>query len=916
VTRLRLLLRRLAASLGSRRLDQDLRDEIAGHLAEATDEYVRRGLSPADARLAALRSFGGVSQVEQAHREVRSLTWIDDLRLDLRHTRRSFVRHPGFASIATLTLALGIGSATTIFTLLDAVVFKPLPVPRPGELFTFYENAPDGTPDASGGSGRYLRFSYPRFQTLQRALGSDGVLTAMTRNARLIARLPGDTQRSVVEGQFVSGGYFATFGVPAAFGRTLTADDVRPGEFVAVAVISDSFWRKALNGSPSAIGQTMVLNDVAVTIVGIAPPGFFGAWSDAEADAWLPLTLQQPMHYQSNRSSYGVIDPGKSWLDQEISWLNLVTRIPDGDAPRLMPRLQAGNRAGLRALTATMADPKERAGMLTHTLAAEPFAHGFSGLRARFADALFALTGMVALLLIVTCANIANLLLARAAAQARDISIRLSLGATTARLIRQSLTESLTLAAIGGAAGVWLSHSASAMLARQVIGTAGRLPLTFAPDARVLGFAVMVSVGAAIVFGLAPALRAIGAGRRAALGGTERQAVGGAPLRGMPVLVIGQLALSLVLVSAAMLLGRTLVNFMRIDPGFAADRIVTVYFDPVTSGYTKDQLPGLVRRLVASAQSVPGVEGAAVSMCGLVNGCSWTTTFRVEGSGSEDHAFHANRISPGYFSTVGIPLVAGREFSAGDTVDAPRVAIVNESIATKYFPGQNPIGRRLGASRLDLDIIGVVRDARTQSLHDPAVPMVYIPIEQPPAADRSILTNLDVRIAGSAATVAAALPAAIHQADPNLLVGEVGPMSQRLSRDLSRERIVAWLAFAFGVMTLLLAALGLYGVLSYGVARRTQEIGVRMALGARRVEVLALVAGQSARLTVAGLLLGLLAARAGSGYLSGMLFGVDPLDPATLVTVTLAFVVVTALASYIPARRATRVDPLIALRCD
>ena len=913
--RLRAAARRLLATFRRGRMDDELREEIASHLAEATDEYLRRGMSPDDARRAALRSFGGVTQVEQIHREVRALAWLGDLRQDLRLAGRTLAANPAFAIVAVLTLALGIGATTAVFTLLDAVVFKPLPVPAARELFAFYENGPEGAADPLGGTGRFLRFSYARFEQLQRALGSRGSMAAVTRSSRLIVRFPGDADRHFINAQFVSAGYFATLGVQVARGRTLTADDVDIDRIAPVAIVSDGFWRRSLGASEAALGTTIAINDVAVTVIGIAPRGFVGMWTDSEADVWLPLTLQQPMHYHNNSSSYGAIDNDRPWMLQGIAWLNLVARVPGGDVRDVLPQLQAANRDGVVELAGTIRNPKDRTAMLTHTFAAESLSSGFSGLRARFSDALFVLTGMVTLVLLVTCANIANLLLARAAVRAHDIRIRISLGATTGRLLRQCLTESLALAALGGACGVLLGNWGSRFLARQVLDTSGQLPMVFAPDARMLWFAGGLSVAAAIVFGLVPAMRAIAAGRRAA-GAHLRQAIGRTTLPGMRWIVIGQLALSVFLVSAALLLGRTLINFMRIDPGFAADGLVTVSFDPITSRYPGDSLPALARRLVATATAVPGVAASAASTCGLIAGCSSSGGFRVEGAGDESVSLYRNWVSPGYFATAGIPLVAGREFSDRDGAQSPRVAIVNESLARRYFPAGNAIGRRLGASGLDTEIVGVAHDARTQTLHDPAVPMVYIPIDQKPPNAQPTLTNLDVRIAGAAATIEPALRRAIHEAEPNLLVGDVGAMSRRLSRDLTRERVVAYLAFGFGILTLLLAALGLYGVLSYGVARRTQEIGVRMALGARPVQVLRLVGSQSAGLTITGMALGLLATWGGSRYLSGMLFGVTPLDPTTLVLVTLAFVVVTALASYLPARRATNVDPLVALRCE
>jgi predicted permease len=915
VTNLRRFGRRIVASVWPDRRDDELRDEIASHIAEAADEYVRRGLSPEDARLAALRSFGGVTQTQQIHREMRTLGWLDDLHHDLRYTARVFARNRAFTLVATLTLAIGIGANTAIFTLLDAVMFKPLPLSRPGELIALYETGPEGTADPTGGTGRYLRFSYGRFERLQQALGSQGSLAAVTRSAGLILRLPGETDRRFIQAQFVSGTYFATLGVSATRGRTIGAEDVRLDRPSPVAVISDAFWHRSLGGSEDVLGRTIVVNNVVLTIVGVTPPGFGGLWTDDDADAWLPVTLQQPLHHQTNSSAYGPIDSTKPWMVQDIAWLNLVGRVPR-DGLGALPVLQAANRDGVMQLAATMQDARSRDAMRTHTLVIESFAHGFSGLRGRYADALFALTAMVALVLLVTCATIANLLLARATARARDISLRLSLGATTSRLVRQCLTESVALALIGGAGGAWISQWASRALARQVLGSSGQLPLIFRPDVRVFAFAAGISMASAIVFGLAPAFSAVAAGRRATLGGNQRMKVGHATTPMMRWLVVGQLALSVVLVSAAMLLGRTLVNFMRIDPGFSIDGLVTVSLDPHSSGYPPDQLPMLAARLVATAAAVPGVASAAASTCGLIAGCSSSGGFLVEGVRDESVPLFRNWVTPGYFATTGIPLVAGRDFSEHDTATAPRVAIVNQTLAARYFPGRSAIGKRIGGSQLDIEIIAVVRAARTQSLHAEPVAMAYFPVAQKPIGPQPSLTNLDVRIAATNVRIEPALRDAIRRSEPNLLVGDVGAMSRRLARDLTRERLVAWLALAFGTITLFLAALGLYGVLSYAVNRRTQEIGVRLALGARPMEVLALVAGQSARLVLIGIAVGLGATAVASRYLSGLLLGVTPLDPATFVFVPLAFVAVSVLASLIPVRRAIRVDPLVALRGD
>ena len=919
---LREFVRRVVALVRAGQRDRDLDEQIAGHLAEATEDYIARGLSPGDARQAALRDFGGVTQTREVHREVRSFTWLDNLRRDLHETWRSLWKAPGFTFVVVSTLALGIGVNTAIFTLLDAVVFKPLPLPAPHELVALHENGPEGPADVSGGTGSFFSFSYPRFERLRHALGSDGMLAAVTRSSLFVIQLPGVTQAQFLPGQLVSGDYFATLGVSAARGRVLSPGDVRLDAGSPVAVVSDGFWKRVLGARDSALGESIAVNGVTVTIVGVMPPGFFGMWSDSEADVWLPTTLQRPLGYRANTSSYGSLDPAQTWLTQDnIAWVNVVARIPPSRQTSVVAKLQAANHQGLSELAARQTDADDRAEMLAHTLSATPLAHGFSGLRTRYADALFALTGLVVLVLLVTCANIANLLLARGAARARDVSLRLSLGASTGRLVQQRLVESLSLAIIGGAAGLFVGTWASRLLAREVIGrSADALPIVFTPDSRVLLFATLVTVGTPLVFGLAPALRTIAMGRGVSLTTTHRLAAVHTRKGAMGALVIGQLALSVVVVFAAVMLGRTLINVLRIDPGFPIDRLVVASLDPPTSRYTRPQMPALAQRLLDAVRPLPGVKSAAASMCGLLTGCASSSTYRIEGV-TQDVSLRQNWISPSYFVTTGIPLVSGREFDDHDTQDGAQVAIVNEAFAQRFFPGQNPVGRRIGRGGRQpqgpppaIEIVGVTRNARTQNLHEPPVPMAYFPINQWGSFLGAGVSSLEIRVEGDPAATTAAVRRAVRDAEPKLLLVNVSPMSARLARQLSREHLVAYLTFSLAALTLLLASLGLYGVLSYGVAGQTQEIGVRMALGARPLQVMRSVLGRSARLTTAGIVLGLLAATAAAGYLSTMLFGVTPRDPWTFVSVLVIFAAVTTLAAFVPARRATAVDPVVALR--
>ena len=521
---------------------------------------------------------------------------------------------------------------------------------------------------------------------------------------------------------------------------------------------------------------------------------------------------------------------------------------------------------------------------------------------------------MVVVVLLVTCANLANLLLARGAGQAREMAIRLSLGATTGQLVRQRLTESALLALLGGAGGFLASEWASGFLARQVLNTSSQLPAVFAVDARVGAFAIGLSLATVMLFGVAPAILAARAGRTASISTTERQRIGQATMTGMRPLVAAQLALAVVVVCAAVLLGRTLINFARLDPGFATDRLITASFDPDTSGFTSDQMPALGQRLVAAALSVPGVVSASVSRCGLVANCTSSSGMRLEGV-SEAVSLQDNWVGPGHFATVGVPLVSGREFDRRDHALSQDVAVITESIARRYFPGRNPIGLRLGFDTLDTEIVGVVRDARSASLREPPVPMVFFPIDQPPDF-RTSPTNLDVRVAADPEPMVQPVRDALRRAEPRLILDSVGTMSTRLSRDVGREWVVAYLTAAFAGLALLLASLGLYGVLSYSVVQRTREIGVRMALGARRTEIAALVIRNALGVVGAGLVVGVIAALVTGRMLKTLLFDVSTTDPATYALVLGVLSIVTLAAVVAPARRAARVDPLVALRSE
>jgi predicted permease len=839
---------------------------------------------------------------------------IDTLLQDLRYAARSLRRTPGFTIAAVVTLGLGIGANTAIFTLLDAVMFKPLNVPSPQELIALYEQPRDAEPDSTGGTGRYMRFSYPRFERFQAAVGNSGSLAAMTRTGTFVVRLPGQQQPESVRGQLVSGEYFSTLKVPVVRGRAISRDDVIVPNGQPVAVIGDRMWKERLGGA-DVLGQTIVVSGVTATIVGIAPPGFVGVWSDARADLWMPLTMQHALGYRSNMSSYGDAELTNPWVRQDvIAWLNVIGRIPSAEQTQARARFEVANRAGNEDMANAVHDPQFREEIRANVLVMESLTQGFSRLRDQLSDAFVALTAMVAIVLLVACANVANLLLARSAARARELAIRIAVGASRARLVQQGIVESALLATFGGAAGWVFGQWSSSVLASAFLATSrDRLPEVYSPDTRVLFFTAALSVATALLCGLLPAARTARSDSQNALVITSRSTGGPSIMRGMRPLVAAQLALAVVVVFAAALLGRSLVNFAKVDPGYDTDHLVSVSFSPAASGYPADQLPALSARLVDAVMSTPGYVSAALSTCGLLDNCQYSSSYFIDGDRARDQVeLDENYVGPGYFATAGIPVTAGREFDDRDRDGGALVVLVSEAVAKRYYPGLDPIGRRIGDREFTAKIVGVVGDIRPRELRDAPIPMLYFPIRQWPSRPN----NLTVRVSGDVNAAVASIRTTLQRAEPGLVLDNVGTMALQIDRNILRERLVAYLAAAFGGLALLLGCIGLYGVLSYSVARRTQEFGVRLALGARPFDLTRDVLGDASRVAIAGTAFGLLAALWVSGLLETLLFDVSTFDPIVAVASAALLLMATLAASYLPARRASRVNPIAALKTD
>ncbi len=907
----------------------DLSEEIQEHLAEKIDELMAGGMSRGDATHAARREFGNVVLIEERGREVWRWPFIENFLMDVRYGARQLRRSPGLTAVVVLSLALGIGANTAVFSLIDAVMLKGLPVQEPERLVLLSWTS-QGWPAVirrlgaggltqEGDRNTGAAFSHPIFADIQSHNAVFSGVLGFTDPERVTVNA--GAEAALAEGQFVSGTYFLTLGVRPILGRAIEPADDTAGASGA-AVISYNYWTRRFGRDPSAIGKAIGVNGVPFTVVGVAPPEFFGVQPGAAIDLWIPLHSEPQVD-----ARWADPKEGSKFAAVSDWWIEIIARLKPGVS---VPQGQAAVDVIVRQNVLALGPQKKRFEGISldpPRVRLAPASKGLDNLRQEFSRPLFILMGIVGLVLLIACANVANLLLARATTRQKEMAVRLALGAGRTRLIRQLLTESVLLASAGGALGVLLAYWASSILLAFM--SSGRDPVTLhvTPDLRVLTFTAGVSVLTGILFGLAPALR----GTRLSLTPALKEGAGGAHRHGRRLrlglgkaLVAAQVAISLLLLMGAALFVRTLVNLQTQSLGFDRRNLLLFRLDPVQAGYPADQLPSFYQELQRRLEGLPGVRSASVSQNTLINGGAWIDGIVIEGytpkpaDGSDGQVtVWLNPVGPGFFRTMGIPLLLGRPIDERDARSAPKVTVINQALARQCFAGSSPVGRRLGgfggSKPGDFQIVGVVGDTKYGGLRDKAPPTVYIAYAQNPDPGP---TSVELRTAGDPKHWMSTVRGAVQSLDRNLPLFDFKTQAEQIEQATFQERLFARLSSFFGLLALTLACVGLCGMMSYAVARRTNEIGIRMALGAERAKIVRMVLSESMALAGLGMIVGVPAALAASRLLVSALYGVKPTDPLTIAVATAALAVVVLLAGYLPARRASRVDPMVALRYE
>jgi predicted permease len=867
--------RRLRALFKRSELDRELDEELRFHLEREAEEYVRRGMRPSEARRAALLRFGGLQQIREECREARGVRVFEDLWKDIRYGARTLRRQPGFASVAVLTLALGLGANTAIFSVVNAVVLRPLPYAEPEQLVRLYEKRPK--------LGRTRNVvSAPDFMDW-RAQGR--TFDSMAAYNGWSASLTGDGDPRQITGALASADLFRVLRAEPALGRAFSAEEDRPGA-PRVVVIADGLWRRRFGADPSAVGKTVTLNGEGYTVVGVMPAGF--QFPDAETEVWSPLALD-PQDQSSRGSHYlsvvARLKPGVTLSQAQAEM--------DAIAGRLEQQYQVNTGHGVNVF----ALHDEVVGGVRRSL--------------------FVLLGAVCFVLLIACANVASLLLARGAARQAEIAVRTALGASRWRVVRQLLAESLLLFVCGGGLGLLLAVWGVDLF---VALSPAEMPRVheIRGDAWVFGFAFLVSLVTGLAFGLLPALQASKPDLHGALKEGGRNRAGGRRSRVRALLVVAEVASAMILLVGAGLLLKSFVRLRQVSPGFDTSNLLTMQLSLPQSKYAGDaRQADFIRRVVASVGSLPGVRAAGAVASLPLTGNSASRYFEIEGRAprpaGEGLNANFNLASPDYFRALGVAVVSGRGFDEHDTAGAPEVVVINETMARRFWPDEDPLGKRMRIGNNPWrTVVGVVADVKNEALAADPKPEMFYPLLQEPLPFMTLAVRTDADPKALAQDVARG----VREVDADEPVYDVKTMDERLAESVSPQRLTAALVGIFAALAMTLAGVGIYGVISYSVAQQTHEFGIRMALGAQKGDVLKLVLRQGLLLALAGVLLGLAGALALTRVMSSLLYGVTVTDPATFAGVAAVLTAVALAACLLPARRATKVDPMVALRYE
>ena len=846
---------------------------------------------------------------------------------DLRFALRILAKNPGFALIAVLTLALGIGANTAIFSVLDSVLLRSLPVLHPEQLVTLSDPDEHGSSFGSEGGDRSL-LAYSEFEYFRdhNEVFSE-IFAADSSLPQLEVTIPDSSpsagaQKESARVRLVSGEYFATLGVTPAAGTFFTREVDRARGSSPIAVVGYAFWKQRFGLDPLALGKTIQIHQTSFQIVGVTPPGFFGETVGAFPDLWIPMMMQDSVY-----PGRDLLSPAKDLTNMHI-WLQVIARLKPGVTPeQSKASINVVFKNLLESKVSASISADERRHALDQRINLQRAARGSSVLREHFGQPLKILMALVGLVLLIACANVANLLLARGAARQREFAVRIAIGAGRACLIRQLLTEGLLLAASGAAAGLLLAQWVDALLLRMVSGAASGPPsihLDLQPDARLLGFTLGVTLLTTILFTLIPSLYSTRLDLTPVLKSTPTGAFSEASHRRFPagkILVVTQVAVSVILLVSAGLFVRSLSKLSAVNLGYGRENLILFQVDAAPGGYKGAAIPHFQLNLLAKISAIPGLRGATVSKDGLFSHSESADPIAVEGytpkAGEEMHS-RMDHVGPGYFSTLGIPILMGREIEAQDTAVSVRAAVINQTFARRFFPNTNPISKHVrdtySGNPAEMVVVGVAADAKYNNLREKAEPRIYAPLANPmwenPAAFYEVRTYADPQ------AVAAALRQVVRETAPTLPPIEVRTMSGLVDDSLQTDRFIKQLASAFSLLALLLAAIGLYGLMAYTVSRRTRDIGIRLALGAEQGNVLWQVLRETLGLVLMGIIVGVPFALGGTHLVRSMLFGLGFADPVAILFAATLLTIVAALAGFLPAWRASQVDPMVALRYE